>query len=800
MSGGAFYFSWLQRDNPTIVPDRFPALINDFETSLPSVYCIGDLTGIPLIRNAAESGFELIKRFENDTLYQSQRQQKQEGVLDLIIIGGGPAGVAACLASGECGYSHVLIESAQLFHTITSYPAGKPITVTPAQPPMRSGLVFSDGTKETLLRQLHHSLADKNLPVRLAETASRIFRRDGNCVVETDRDSYTALRVVIAIGKTGTSRLLDVPGEKSSKVYHRLIDPRVFKNCDLLVVGGGDSAVEAAVALARAGNQVTLSYRQPMLSRPKPANRADFEELVGKGKIKPMFNSSVREIRPDEVVIADGRGLHTVANDAVFVLIGTRIPVDFFRRSNIRLEGDRRPADWMAFFTMLMFAALLYFGKKAPVTPIPDFLSFFTLPWHLYDLGWSAYWYGIGAWAGMLLLPLGVAGMVILHFRNQNVSGQSRWNSFKYGYFFSAMLLFAILYIHYKLRSSTMMLADMGDWYTIVYSMTIVIFGIRRIARRPTGYITRQTWTLIAVQLIALCILPLFLIPLAGRNDLIAGWMKSAVFPADSYWRSYGFILAWPLFIYNLVTTTPTMFWLCYSAFQTFVVIPLIVYRWGKGAYCGWICSCGGLAETLGDEYRSRAPHGPAAKRLENAGQIVLWCAVAVTGLHLAAVRWSGGGAVAALLSSLYGLIVDCVLAGVIGLGLYSAISGRVWCRFFCPLAALMHIYARFTRFRIFSDKKRCISCSICTKVCHMGIDVMSYANKGIPMNDVQCVRCSTCIVNCPMQVLTFGSQDRADVANMNYLKREYPRAPYWHNGLTAADSDMLVHCERVES
>ncbi len=104
-----------------------------------------------------------------------------------------------------------------------------------------------------------------------------------------------------------------------------------------------------------------------------------------------------------------------------------------------------------------------------------------------------------------------------------------------------------------------------------------------------------------------------------------------------------------------------------------------------------------------------------------------------------------------------YKYVVDFTLAGVIGLGCYFWLSGRVWCRFACPLAALMHIYARFSRFRIFADKPKCISCNVCTSVCHQGIDVMSFANKGLPMRDPECVRCSACVQSCPTGTLTFG-------------------------------------------
>ena len=171
--------------------------------------------------------------------------------------------------------------------------------------------------------------------------------------------------------------------------------------------------------------------------------------------------------------------------------------------------------------------------------------------------------------------------------------------------------------------------------------------------------------------------------------------------------------------------------------------------RWGKGAYCGWICSCGALAETLGDAHRQKMPHGPFWNRLNMVGQAILAVAFALfvaarSRWTVPSTRWARPRAVfyEALcrqplrLQLNYYHVVDISLAGIVGVGLYFWFSGRVWCRFACPLAALMHIYARFSQFRIFADKKKCISCNVCTSVCHQGIDIMNFANKGLPMED----------------------------------------------------------------
>ena len=230
-------------------------------------------------------------------------------------------------------------------------------------------------------------------------------------------------------------------------------------------------------------------------------------------------------------------------------------------------------------------------------------------------------------------------------------------------------------------------------------------------------------------------------------------------------------MLAWPLLIYNVFTEQPNYAWLAISFVQTFVLIPLIVWRWGKGAYCGWLCTCGALAETLGDQHRRKMPHGPGWNRLNMLGQAVLAFAFALLGLRIAGwvlgpqslpARWFTKGYETIPYLN-YQWSVDLFLSGVLGVGLYFWFSGRTWCRFACPLAALMHIYARFSRFRIFAEKSKCISCNVCTSVCHQGIDVMSFANKGAPMADPQCVRCSACVQECPTGVLSFGRYGGAE-------------------------------------
>jgi polyferredoxin len=246
--------------------------------------------------------------------------------------------------------------------------------------------------------------------------------------------------------------------------------------------------------------------------------------------------------------------------------------------------------------------------------------------------------------------------------------------------------------------------------------------------------------------------------------------------------------------IWNVFSDQPLKLWLAISLVQTFVLIPLMVRRWGKGAYCGWVCSCGALAETLGDRVRDRMPHGPGWNRLNLLGQGLLVLAFLLLALRVASwslpdaswsrqaymaglmgrgADWSDLGGVASFLN--YAWSVDLLLAGILGVGLYAHFSGRTWCRFGCPLAALMHLYAKLgTQFRIFADVKRCISCNLCTTNCHQGIDVMHFAQQGEPMDDPQCVRCSACVQTCPTVALEFG---RIDPSTGSEIARDRWRA-----------------------
>ena len=751
----ARYMRWLHTQWPAGRVEKLPEVRSDGSTGVSGVYVVGDLTGVPLLKLSSDGGARAVQTIAADPSFQSR--SRQDGVLDLVIVGAGVSGMAAALEARKRDLRFEILEAAEPFFTIVNFPKAKPIFTYPTDMTPAGDLQFTErsSVKEGLLEELRERTIGQGIRPREAR-AERVSRRGGTLeVAVAGGETLRAHRVIVGIGRSGNFRRLGVPGEDLDKVANRLHDPQDFSGQQVLVVGGGDSALEAAIALGGCGAHVTLSYRGKEFSRPKPENverlealRADPMADVGveepsservttaagpflgrrheAGSIRLMLGSHVKAIRERDVVIEDAEGKEqTLSNDAVFAMIGREAPLGFFRRSGVAITGEIRAGGWTALAAFVLFCTWLYHWKGGK--PVP-FLG--KLPGWL-DPDPSRWWAALEASGAALQDPATLLGTLRI-----SASGPS-------------------------------------FYYTLAYSLIVVVFGVRRIRRRKTPYITVQTATLAAIQVLPLFLLPEIVLPWLGHNGWFeGGWLGSladSLFPAVTYghgreyWRAYGLVLAWPLNVYNWFTAQPLWGWLALGFAQTFVLIPAIIYFWGKGAYCGWICSCGALAETLGDQHRHKMPHGPFWNRVNGLGQVILAVVSILMLLRIAGWVWPRSTAARLFGNGFsgYAWFVDLFLAGILGYGLYFWFSGRMWCRFACPLAALMHVYARFSRFRILAEKKKCISCNVCTSVCHQGIDVMNFANKGLPMADPECVRCSACVQSCPTGVLSFGQVDR---------------------------------------
>lgn len=755
------YITWLHGQWPSGSVEKLPLVNPNGTTNVPGVYIVGDLTGVPLLKFSADSGAKAVMHLSTDKQFIDRKIKPN--IYDVVIIGGGVSGYAAAMDANKRKLNFLLLEASESFFTIKNFPSKKPIFTYPEEMKPAGELAFKDAnnTKETLLENLSTQTDFQGIKPKLV-SATHVKRKGKHIqIITNNNDEIIAHRAIIAIGRSGNFRNLDIPGENNAKVTNRLHDPAVFSDKKVVVVGGGDSALESVKAIANSqinrtdtssNPTLTLVYRKKELSRAKPENTRSLLELEKNDQVNIMYSSSIQSIDDDSVSIRDNNTgkIVELENDAVLTLIGREAPLAFFRRSGIEIKGESKPIGWLFFALFIVFVIALY--------------------------DWKNYGFLGGIW-GLTQFPDQMPNVI---------AGLGSWWQAQVD---DRSTLIGTLAVSMKSRSF---------YYTLLYSLCIGIYGWQRIKRRNTRYVTVQTNCLFFIQVIPLFMLPEIILPWLGYSgffDLgMAKNIADSLFPSyisaealtlhqwpewghpRAYWHAYGFILAWPLNVYNVFTPTPILGWLIISFVQTFILLPALIYKYGKGAYCGWICSCGALAETLGDTQRHKMPHGPIWNKLNLIGQAILLIAFVLlvvrifgwifpeswmgTSFDLLLKGENSDGQLVNPLSWKWG--VDVLLGGILGVGLYFKYSGRVWCRFACPLAALMNIYTRFSRFRIFSKKEKCISCNMCTSVCHQGIDVMGFANKGKPMEDPQCVRCSACIQSCPTGVLAFGQIDKA--------------------------------------
>ena len=315
-----------------------PNVKPNFETNIPGIFIAGELGGMGLIRNAIEQGRQAIDSIASQ-LKSSKNGPKGAGDIDVIIVGAGPAGFAASLGAREKGLSVRTIEQDSLGGTVAHFPRGKLVMTAPARLPMVGLIKFKETSKEKLLSFWQKVERDTGVQINYGERLISIERDGPHFAVGTSSGNYRTRAVLLAVGRRGTPRKLGVPGEELSKVTYRLLDPEQYVNQRVLVVGGGDSAIEAAVAIAaEAGTQVTLSYRSVAFSRAKRKNREALEAAQQTGKLRVLMSSNVKAIAADVVEIEHGGKLHTVPNDAVIINAGGILPTVFLRELGIAVE------------------------------------------------------------------------------------------------------------------------------------------------------------------------------------------------------------------------------------------------------------------------------------------------------------------------------------------------------------------------------------------------------------------------------------------------------------------------------
>jgi thioredoxin reductase (NADPH) len=315
---------------------ELPRVKPNFETNVDQLFIAGELGGMGLIRKAAEQGSQAIA-----SIAAAPRNAKAP--LDVIIVGAGPAGLAASLGAKSLGLRYMTIEQeSSLGGAILHYPRNKVAMTAPMRLPIIGKVKFREVSKETLLAFWEKAVDEHSLYIRYDAKMEAVTYDDGLYTITTPSGTFQAAAVLLAIGRRGTPRKLGVPGEEMSKVVYRLLEPEQYQNQRVLVVGGGDSAIEAAVALANIkGTKVALSYRGDAFNRIKPKNRKYLEAAAEANKLVIRMGSEVKSISDGKVELTEDGSHSQHDNDAVLVFAGGEMPNKLMAAVGIEVDIHR---------------------------------------------------------------------------------------------------------------------------------------------------------------------------------------------------------------------------------------------------------------------------------------------------------------------------------------------------------------------------------------------------------------------------------------------------------------------------
>jgi thioredoxin reductase/ferredoxin len=311
-----------------------PNVKPDFETNVPGIFIAGELGGMGLIRKAAEQGRQAIETIRN-------RKATGQAEYDVVIVGSGPAGISAGLAAIQHGLRYKLIEQEDsLGGTVYHYPRNKIAMTAPVKLALVGTVRMGEIQKEALLAFWQDVVAKTGLEISLRHRMDNIeTRSDGTFAVHTNAGVYATRSVLLAIGRRGSPRKLDVPGEDAPKVVYRLVDAEQYAGQAVVVVGGGDSALEAAVALSdQPGTSVILSYRSKAFGRVKAKNREQLEARQQAGRIEVLLESRLVIIEHDTVTLEHGGQVRKLRNDALIICAGGVLPTALLQTVGIRFE------------------------------------------------------------------------------------------------------------------------------------------------------------------------------------------------------------------------------------------------------------------------------------------------------------------------------------------------------------------------------------------------------------------------------------------------------------------------------
>lgn len=314
------------------IPDVSP----EFETTVAGIFIAGELGGMGLVKNAIEQGRQAM-----DAIHKKIPKGSNSAVLDCLVVGAGPAGLSATLQAKAHGLNTVTIDQDSLGGTVANFPRGKLVMTAPAILPLVGKVKFSEISKEDLMAFWLKVVEEQNVHIQENESLQEIHKQDdGTFEVKSNVKEYHTKSVLLALGRRGTPRKLGVPGEEKTKVTYRMIDPEQYQNDHVLIVGGGDSAIEAACSIAELGySKVSISYRSEAFSRAKPKNRQRIHNLEQQNKIQVLLKSNVTQIEDDAVVLKvsneNGERLVKIKNSAIIICAGGILPTPFLKSIGI---------------------------------------------------------------------------------------------------------------------------------------------------------------------------------------------------------------------------------------------------------------------------------------------------------------------------------------------------------------------------------------------------------------------------------------------------------------------------------
>jgi thioredoxin reductase (NADPH) len=316
-----------------------PRLTPEHETTIPNLFVIGELGGLALIKNAVGQGRDCIDTIARRAASYPARTSNPD-IYDVLIVGAGPAGISASLRAIERGLRYVTVEEGELGGTVAKYPRQKLVMTSPVEFPLYGKFRKTELTKEELISFWQKVLARADFQLRRGEKVTDIQRgSEGVFITTTSRAQYRSRAVALAMGSAGSPRKLSVKGEDLPKVMYRLIEADHYVNKQILVVGGGDSAVEAAMGLAhQVGNRVILSYRKEGFTRIKERNRQRMEECIRKKKLRVVLNSNPVEFAHDSVVLDVNGTLEKIPNDYVWIFAGGEPPYAFLKKIGVGFD------------------------------------------------------------------------------------------------------------------------------------------------------------------------------------------------------------------------------------------------------------------------------------------------------------------------------------------------------------------------------------------------------------------------------------------------------------------------------